>query len=107
MFFGNVIPSPSLNVRVCPFTSTVTVARLVRANAQDLDDLQVGSVVAGGLDAPLREVGRNVARREPEALAVSGAALQLVGGDVGEPLLERLRLDGVDATLRRLLSGGR
>ena len=29
MFFGNVMPSPSANVRVSPFTSTVTVAWLV------------------------------------------------------------------------------
>ncbi len=64
-------------------------------------------MVAGGLDAPLREVGRNVARREAEALAVCRATVQLVGRDVGEPLLQRLLLDGIDAPLRRRLGSGR
>ncbi len=61
-------------------------------------------MVARRLDAPLGKVARNVAGGEAEALAVCRAPLQLVGRDVGEPLLERFLLDRADAAgLRRLL----
>src|SRR6188472_1126352 len=50
---------------------------------------------------------RDVSRGKAEPLTVGGAALQLVGRDVGQPLLERVLLDGVDTTLCRLLGARR
>ena len=60
-------------------------------------------MLAARLDAPFLEVIGDVGCREPQPLGIDLTALKLVGGDVAEPLLQRLRLDGVDAALRRRL----
>src|SRR6185503_14468646 len=74
-----------------------------RPHADDFYGLEISPILAGRLDPPFLEVIGNVGRREPQPLGVDLTALKLVGGDVAEPLLQRLRLDGVDAALRRWL----
>ena len=57
-------------------------------HAEHADGLQVGSGVARRRDAPGAQVVADVAGREPEPGAEHRPALEIVGGDIGEPLLE-------------------
>jgi hypothetical protein len=50
--------------------------------------LKIGTVFACGLDAPLRQVLRDVAGRQSQPFGVDLAPLEFIGGDVAQPLFE-------------------
>ena len=90
---GNVIPSPSLKVRFSPLTSTVTEALLVVRTPEYFDGLEVGAVLPRRLDAPLLQVIGDVCGCEAEPFGEDLPTLQLVGGDIAQPLTEFARLN--------------
>ena len=83
--FGNTIPSPSLNIRVSPFTSTVTDALLVERTPTTLTVWKYVPSSPRGLHAPRRQVIRDVTRGKAEAFGEDLPSLELVGRNIAQP----------------------
>lgn len=78
-------------------------AWLVALTPNTTDGLQIRSVVAGRLCASRAEAVFEVGSRQTNARGGDGAALELAGGEIRQPVLQILAFDRSDAT-RRLQS---
>ena len=74
------------------------------ADAEHAHCLEVAPAIARRLDAPGTQMILDVRRGQTDAGGEHGAALELVGRDIGEPFLQVLSLDGRDVPARRRAS---
>jgi hypothetical protein len=66
--------------------------------------LQIAPAVAGWLDAPGLEVILDVGGGQADTSGKYRPTLEFVRGDIGQPLLQVLRLDGCNVSARRRAS---